>query len=182
MATVYIFFAKGFEEIEGLTVVDLLRRADIDVKMVGITAEETVTGAHGIRIITDMSAADVDLADAAALVLPGGMPGTKNLGNCEVLTELLKQAAKQELTIAAICAAPSVLGDLGLLKGKKAVCYPGFEDRLTDAEVLYEPVVTDGNIITSRGMGTAIDFGLELISRFAGAEKAKAIAEAIIYA
>lgn len=115
------------------------------------------------------------------LVLPGGMPGTKHLGACEKLTALLKKADEQKIRIGAICAAPSVLGDLGLLRGKKAVCYPGFEERLAGAEVLREQVVTDGHITTSRGMGTAIPFGLEMISCLKGEEEAERIAEAIIF-
>lgn len=181
MAVVYVIFAEGFEEIEGLTVVDLLRRAQIDVMMTALENDREVTGAHGIRVSMDTALKDVNLNQTRALILPGGMPGSKNLGESELLAELLKAADEKGITIGAICAAPSVLGDIGILSGKDAVCYPGFESRLKGAKVKYEAVAIDGNIITSRGMGTAIDFGLALITRFAGEEKAKEIAEAIIY-
>lgn len=181
MKNVYVFFAEGFEEIEALTVVDLLRRADISVKMTGIPGAGSVTGSHGICVGMDISIDEVSLEEAAMLVLPGGMPGTKHLGACEKLAALLKKADEQKIRIGAICAAPSVLGDLGLLNGKKAVCYPGFEERLEGAEVLREQVVTDGHITTSRGMGTAIPFGLEMISRLKSEEEAERIAEAIIF-
>ena len=115
------------------------------------------------------------------LVLPGGMPGTMNLAACEKLTEALKKADQEKRGIAAICAAPSMLGDLGFLKGKKAVCYPGFESRLTGAEVLAVPVVTDGHITTSRGMGTAIAFALELTKRLKDEETAKQVGRSILY-
>ena len=148
MKNVFVFFAEGFEEIEALTVVDLLRRAEIPVKMTGISGEGDVTGSHGIRVGMDTSVDEVRLENTEMLVLPGGMPGTRYLGGCEELTSLLKEADKEQIRIGAICAAPSVLGDLGLLKGRKAVCYPGFEERLTGAKVLKEEVVTDGHIFT----------------------------------
>lgn len=181
MKNVYVFFAEGFEEIEALTVVDLLRRADVSVKMTGISGEGSVTGSHGICVGMDTSIDEVSLEEAAMLVLPGGMPGTKHLGACEKLTALLKKADEQKIRIGAICAAPSVLGDLGLLRGKKAVCYPGFEERLAGAEVLREPVVTDGHITTGRGMGAAIPFGLEMISCLKSEEESGRIGEAIIF-
>ena len=175
MSRVGIFLADGFEEIEGLTVVDILRRAGIDISMISINGKKKVTGAHGIALDTDEQC-DPDKLDM--LVLPGGMPGTTNLAACEKLTEALKKADQEKRGIAAICAAPSVLGDLGFLKGKKAVCYPGFESRLTGAEVL---VVTDGHITTSRGMGTAIAFALELTKRLKDEETAKQVGRSIIY-
>ena len=165
MSRVGIFLADGFEEIEGLTVVDILRRAGIDISMISINGKKKVTGAHGIALDTDEDIVQCDLDKLDMLVLPGGMPGTMNLAACEKLTEALKKADQEKRGIAAICAAPSVLGDLGFLKGKKDVCYPGFESRLTGAEVLAVPVVTDGHITTSRGMGTAIAFALELTKR-----------------
>ena len=181
MSKVGVFFAEGFEEIEGLTVVDILRRAQVDVQMISINDSKKVMGAHGIAVETDACIADVNAEELDMLVLPGGMPGTKYLGACEMLTELLKKADKEQKGIAAICAAPSVLGDLGLLAGKKAVCYPGFEESLAGAEVLMEPVVTDGNITTSRGMGTAIAFALELTARLVGREQADQIGKSIIF-
>lgn len=176
-----IFLADGFEEIEGLTVVDILRRAQIDIRMISINSTKKVTGAHGIVLEADEVLEEADIDSLELLVLPGGMPGTMHLGACDRLKEALKKADEQKRGIAAICAAPSVLGDLGMLAGKKAVCYPGFESRLAGAEVVYEPVVTDGHITTSRGMGTAIDFALELAARLQGRESADRIGKSIIY-
>ncbi|MDO4344523.1 MAG: DJ-1/PfpI family protein [Eubacteriales bacterium] len=181
MSKVYIFLADGFEEIEGLTVVDLLRRAGADVVMVSVNGKREVCGSHKIRVGADALFEDVDYRDADLLVLPGGMPGTKHLGAHKGLTSLLQQADAAGTGICAICAAPSVLGDLGLLKGRKAACYPGFEERLTGAFVTMDSVATDGHITTSRGMGTAIDFGLELVRRLFGQEKADELAKSIIY-
>lgn len=182
MKQVCVFFAEGFEEIEALTVVDLLRRADVPVKMAGIAGKKDATGSHGIRVGMDAGIDEIALEDVEMLVLPGGMPGTKYLGACEELVSLLKRADERKIRIGAICAAPSVLGDLGLLKGKKAVCYPGFEERLTGADVLTVPAVTDGHITTSRGLGTAVPFALEIIANLKGKEEAKRIAESVIYA
>lgn len=181
MSRVGIFLADGFEEIEGLTVVDILRRAGIDISMISINGKKKVTGAHGIALDTDEDIVQCDPDKLDMLVLPGGMPGTTNLAACEKLTEALKKADQEKRGIAAICAAPSVLGDLGFLKGKKAVCYPGFESRLTGAEVLAVPVVTDGHITTSRGMGTAIVFALELTKRLKDEETAKQVGRSILY-
>lgn len=181
MANVYVFTADGFEEIEGLTVVDLMRRAGAQVQMVSISDGLAVKGSHGIEIKADTFFEDVDFGQADLLVLPGGMPGTLHLGEHQGLTKLLTETAAQGKRVAAICAAPSVLGGLGQLKGKRAVCYPGFEDKLTGAQVGTEEVVTDGNITTSRGLGTAIPFALELISLLFGQEKAEEIGASVIY-
>ena len=181
MANVYVFTADGFEEIEGLTVVDLMRRAGAQVQMVSISDGLAVKGSHGIEIKADTFFEDVDFGQADLLVLPGGMPGTLHLGEHQGLTKLLTETAAQGKRVAAICAAPSVLGGLGLLKEKRAVCYPGFEDKLTGAQVGTEEVVTDGNITTSRGHGTAIPFALELISLLFGQEKAEEIGASVIY-
>ena len=181
MANVYVFTADGFEEIEGLTVVDLMRRAGAQVKMVSISDGLAVKGSHGIEIKADTFFDDVDFSQADLLVLPGGMPGTLYLGEHEGLTGLLQDFAAKGKRVAAICAAPSVLGGLGLLKGKRAVCYPGFEDKLTGAQVEMEEVVTDGCITTSRGLGTAIPFALELISLLFGPEKAEEIKKSVKY-
>ena len=181
MANVYVFTADGFEEIEGLTVVDLMRRAGAQVQMVSISNGLAVKGSHGIEIKADTFFEDVDFGQADLLVLPVGMPGTLHLGEDQGLTKLLTETAAQGKRVAAICAAPSVLGGLGLLKGKRAVCYPGFEDKLTGAQVGTEEVVTDGNITTSRGLGTAIPFALELISLLFGQEKAEEIGASVIY-
>ena len=181
MANVYVFTADGFEEIEGLTVVDLMRRAGAKVQMVSISDGLAVKGSHGIEIKADIFFDDADYGQVDLLVLPGGMPGTLHLGEHQGLTKLLEDFNVRGKRIAAICAAPSVLGGLGLLKGKKAVCYPGFEDKLTGAAVEKKEVVTDGNITTSRGLGTAIPFALELISLLFGEEKAEEIRKSVIY-
>ena len=181
MANVYVFTADGFEEIEGLTVVDLMRRAGAQVQMVSISDGLAVKGSHGIEIKADTFFEDVDFGQADLLVLPGGMPGTLHLGEHQGLTKLLTETAAQGKRVAAICAAPSVLGGLGLLKGKRAVCYPGFEDKLTGAQVGTEEVVTDGHITTSRGLGTAIAFALELVTLLKGNEEAERLARSVVY-
>ncbi|MDO4523319.1 MAG: DJ-1/PfpI family protein [Eubacteriales bacterium] len=182
MRKVYVFLADGFEEIEGLTVVDILRRAGVEVCMVSVTGKRMIRGSHHIGIEADALFEECDFADADILVLPGGMPGTRHLGEHAGLTALLKEFHEAQRGIAAICAAPSVLGDLGLLEGKTALCYPGFEERLIGARIADGTVVTDGHITTSRGMGTAIDFALELTRRLCGAEKANELAATIMYA
>ncbi|MDF2486320.1 MAG: hypothetical protein K0R46_2488 [Herbinix sp.] len=181
MAKVYLFLAEGFEEIEGLTVVDLLRRANIDIIMVSITGDIHVTGSHQITTVADALFEELDYSDADMLVLPGGMPGTKNLQEHKGLDHLLREAAYNNKRLAAICAAPRVLGVKGLLQGKRATCYPGNEDSLLGAHVINAAVVHDGNIITSKGMGTAIDFSLSLIKVLKTADEAGRIAQAIQY-
>ena len=171
MKRIAIFFAEGYEEIEALTVVDLCRRADIQVDMVSVTDSLTVTGAHQIPVVMDKLLADVDFACYDMLVLPGGMPGTVNLEKVPVLMEQVKAFAAAGKYIAAICAAPSVFGHLGLLKGKTACCYPGFEEDLTGAAVTDKSCAVDGNIITARGMGCAIDFSIAIISELKNEEK-----------
>ncbi|MDD3172637.1 MAG: DJ-1/PfpI family protein [Herbinix sp.] len=181
MAKVYIFLANGYEEIEGLTVVDLLRRAGIEVVMVSISGDIFVTGSHNIITKADALFENVDFADADMLVLPGGMPGTNNLKAHEGLDLLLKEFFSIGKRLAAICAAPIILGSKGLLMGKNATCYPGHEGALTGAHVTNAAVVEDGNIITSKGMGTAIDFSLSLIKNIVGETEAVKIARAIQY-
>ena len=179
---VYIFLAEGFEDVEALTTVDLLRRAGVDIQTVSITDDRTVTTSHGVTLCTDLTFAEMNAQEADMLILPGGMPGTKYLGNCEPLTKLLKDFCAAGGRIAAICAAPTVFGKLGLLREKKATCYPGMEDQLNCGEWLQDSVVTDGNITTSRGVGTAIPFALELITLLVSKEKAEQIAASIVYA
>lgn len=176
-----IFLADGFEEVEALTVVDLLRRADIGVDMVSITGNMQVTGAHGIAVQADVLFEQADLANADAFILPGGMPGTRNLEAYAPLIEALKQANEAGKVVCAICAAPLVLGVNHLLKGKKASCYPGFEKDLLGANVSYDAVSKDGNIITSRGMGTAIAFAGEIITTLLDAKTTENVLESIIY-
>ena len=161
---VYIFLADGFEDIEGLTVVDLMRRAGITITTVSIKNTKQITTAHSITMLTDQTFAETDFTDADMLVLPGGQPGTTNLGAFAPLTDLLKNFYNNGGRIAAICAAPTVFAQIGLLHGKKATAYPSCMDGLGDAVRLEDNVVVDGNITTSRGLGTAIDFSLSLIS------------------
>ena len=181
MAKVYIFLAEGFEEIEALMVVDVLRRAKIEITMVSITGSELVTGAHGITTIADILFEDTDYQDADMLVLPGGMPGTVNLTKHDGLSRLLKVFHDKGKDLAAICAAPRILGTKGFLNGKCATCYPGNEESLLGARYQDTDVVTDGNIVTSRGMGTAIDFSLSLVTKLKGEEDASRLAEAMQY-
>lgn len=176
---IYMFIAEGFEEIEALCPLDLIRRAGLDIKTVGIGGEY-VTGAHGITVKTDMTDAEYPCDTADMIFLPGGMPGTLNLAASDAVIGAIKKALDDGSYIAAICAAPSILGDMGILNGKKAVCYPGFEDRLTGAEVLNEKVVLDGKILTAKGMGAALDMGLRIVEIFRGADAAVALRHAVI--
>ena len=173
--------ANGYEEVEMLTVVDLLRRAGMTCDIISVTGEKQLTSSHKVTVLADLLYEEADFDSYDALAIPGGMPGTTNLGAHAGVCEQLKKAYADGRMIAAICAAPTVFGKLGLLEGKKAICYPGMEDQLTGAEVTYEPAVRDGNIITSRGMGTAIDFGLAIIAYYEGEEAAAALAEKIVY-
>lgn len=175
MKKAFVFFATGFEETEAIGTVDVLRRGGIDAVTVSITEEKQVSGAHGISVVTDVLFADADFSEADALVLPGGMPGSTNLNIFEPLKELLLQQYRKEKLVAAICAAPIVLGGLGLLKNRKATCYPSFEPKLIGATVVDEPVVTDGHIITGKGPGLVFDFGLAIITALRG----KAVAEEV---
>lgn len=177
---VYLFMADGFEEVEGLTVVDLVRRAGIELKTVSIMGKIEVTGAHGIEVKADCLFEDMK-EPAEMLILPGGVPGTPNLKAHKGLQQLICKSAEQGIYLAAICAAPTVYGELGLLKGKKATCYPGLENGLLGAEVVYDNVAADGNFITSRGVGTAIDFSLKLVELLKNKAEADKIAKAIVY-
>lgn len=178
---VCIFMANGFEEVEALTVVDILRRANIDIKMVSINNDLKVTGAHNIQVITDCLFKDVDYEKVDMLILPGGMPGTNNLKENEELKELLLKFAKQDKYIAAICAAPIILGEIGIVKGKKVTCYPGFEKYLKDSIIENKNIVKDSNIVTAKGLGVADDFALELVNILLGEQKAFEIKKAIIH-
>ena len=178
---VMVFLADGFEEIEGLTVVDLLRRAGIEVTTVSITGTNTIHGAHGIDVQADVVVEDVEFEKQDMLVLPGGMPGTLRLGEHAGLKKVLDQFYNEEKYLAAICAAPSVFGKYGYLKGRKATSYPGFEQELVGAEYVEDAVVVSDFVITSRGMGTAIPFALQLIGQLLGEEKVSEIATSTIY-
>lgn len=181
MSKIAVFFGTGYEEIEALTVVDILRRAGETVEMVSITEERTVAGSHGIAVGMDTIISEVDFDSVDVLVLPGGMPGTKNLEACGVLMEQVDDFVKEGKTVAAICAAPSILGHRGHLQDRKACSYPSFESHLEGAEVLQTPAVVDGNIITGRGMGAAISFGLAILEKLQGKEAASNLAEAIVF-
>ena len=176
---IYMFLAEGFEEVEALCPLDLLRRAGLDVTTVGVGGG-IIRGAHGIAVEADII--DTELSDNAPdmVILPGGMPGTLNLGKSDVVLGAIRAAVAHGSYLAAICAAPSILGDLGLLTGKEAICYPGFEDRLTGATISEKRVIRDGKIITAAAMGVALDFGLELVSVLAGPEKAEELRHAVL--
>ncbi len=176
-----IFLADGFEEIEALTVVDLLRRADIDITTVSIMGRKNVTGSHKITVEADSLLEDTDFDSLDMLILPGGMPGTTNLGACKALTDKIKEFDEKDKMLCAICAAPTVFGGLGILKGKKACCFPGREGDLLGADVQTTPVTKDGHFITSRGMGTAMDFGLAIIEHYQGRDAATSMASKIVY-
>lgn len=181
MKHVCVFLADGFEEIEALTVVDVLRRAGVRVETVSVNGNEMVQGSHWISVRADVVFEETGFDRVDMLVLPGGMPGTKNLQKHQGLNKLLRTYDKEEKWIAAICAAPSILGNMGMLNGRKACCYPSFEEKLAGAQVVEEPAVADGHIITGRGMGTAIPFALKLAEVLMGAEKAEQVRESILF-
>lgn len=164
---VYVHLAEGFEEIEVMTIVDILRRAEIETKIVSI-GEKTVTGAHGVPVTADLLFEEADYSACDMIVLPGGMPGTANLQKHKGLEESILAFADVNRWIAAICAAPMILGGLGLLEGKKATIYPGMEEYLAGATAVSDPVAVDGNIITSKSPGTAMVFALELVNAIKG--------------
>lgn len=181
MSKIGIFMADGCEEIEGLTVVDIVRRAGMEIETISITDKAEVTSSHKVTFKTDTTKADADFDSYDGIVLPGGMPGTLNLGADETVDKVIREFAAAGKLVSAICAAPSVLGQAGLLEGKKATCHPGFEDKLLGATWLEEPVVVDGNIITSRGMGTAIAFALEIVKYFTDNEMVEKIKTGLVY-
>jgi len=174
-----IILAQGFEEAEAVISIDLLRRAGIQVTIAGLASAE-VSGSRGITIKADTILSNIP-ESFDALILPGGQPGTTNLSRSGEVLDIVRESAARSRLIAAICAAPSVLGKAGILKGVQACCYPGFEDALTDAKLSNDPVVCDGNIITSRGLGTAIQFGLAIVRYMVDNATAEKIAKAIIY-
>ncbi len=181
MKQVALFFANGTEECEALLVVDLLRRAGANVKIVSITNDLMVTSSHDVIIKADCFLKDVNFAEIDMLVLPGGMPGTSNLANCEELLNGIKICEKNGKKLAAICAAPSVFATLGLLQNKNATAHAAFKDKLCNAIVHDAEVVVDGNITTSYGLGGAIPFALELVRQLYDLNTAENIAKAIAY-
>ena len=176
---VFVFLAPGFEEGEAICPIDIMRRAGLDVVTVSITDDRDVEGAHGISIRSDVLLSQLPKCPPEAIVLPGGMPGTTNLQACQELQERILQADKEGAWICAICAAPMILGGLGLLEGKKATCYPGFEDKLTGATVGGR-VKVDGNVITACAMGAANEFGLAIVEALKGSAEAERIKKVIL--
>lgn len=182
MSKLAIFFGMGYEEIEALAVVDILRRADIEISMVSINDMRAVTGSHHITVKMDQLLSEVDFDEISGIVLPGGLKGTENLEACKPLMDQVDAFVKEGKLVAAICAAPSILGHLGHLQGRRACVYPGMEEHLKGAEVVTDaPAVTDGNVITGRGMGAAIPFALKLLEKLQGRAKAEEMAERIVF-
>ena len=171
---IYVFFANGFEEMEALAPVDILRRAEHQVKMVGVGGK-VITGSHGVSVTCDIEATQISLADLEMVVFPGGMPGTLNLEKSEIVQIVAEYAIEKDIPLGAICAAPSILGHAGLLKGRRATCFPGFEQELEGAEVTGAPVEVDGKLVTARGAGCAVDFSLALVELLDGKGEANAM-------
>ena len=178
---VYLFLADGFEELEAIAPVDVLRRGGVEIKTVSVTDSLTVTGSHGITITADITANEVDLESAEGVILPGGIPGTPNLKASEKVWEALEKVNAKGGLVAAICAAPSVLGAFGYLKGRRATCYPGFEGELEGAEYVKEFAVTDGNIITGCGAGGAYQFAFEVLKYFKGEAATETLKKGMLY-
>lgn len=181
MAKVYIFLADGFEEAEAMIPVDVLRRGGIDIKTVSVNGSMQVTGSHGVTMTADLVFEQTDLADATLLILPGGLPGATNLNDHEGLKDALLAHNSRGGKIAAICAAPLVLGGLGLLRGRPATCYPGFEGYMTGAEYTHELCTVADNITTGEGPAAAFPFAYALLSQLAGEDKAREVAEGMMY-
>ena len=177
---IYMFLANGFEEVEALCPLDLLRRAGLKVTTVSIGGNDTVIGSHGIAVQADMPETLYRDAKPDMLILPGGMPGAKHLDESRVVDTALRVGAANGAYLAAICAAPMVLGKRGYLNGKKAICYPGFEEHLQGATVAEKRVVRDGKIITAAGMGVALEFGLALVEALKGQQTADELRRAVL--
>ncbi len=176
---IYFFIATGFEEIEALCPVDILRRAGLEVRTVGIGGKE-ITGAHGITLTTDMTDSEYSDSSPELIFLPGGMPGTLNLLESKTVRDAVMNSYNKDLYIAAICAAPIILGELGVLKGKEAICYPSFESELTGAVISEKRIVADGKILTAAGMGVALDFALLIVELLCSKQTADDIRHAVI--
>lgn len=173
---VLVPLADGFEEIEAVTIIDVLRRAGVQVTSLYLKKNQ-VTGSHGITLAADKNIDDIRASDYDCIVLPGGMPGSSNLKEDPRVISLVKEVYQAGKVTAALCAAPMVLGHAGVLNGKRATCFPGFEDHMTGATALPDPVVKDGSIITGKGPGCALPFALELVAALAGREKADSLKE-----
>lgn len=178
---IYVFLANGFEETEALTPIDMLRRCELEVTTVGIGGQ-IIKGSHGISVIADITDNDISLDDdLQMIILPGGMPGTLNLEASEKVQKSIDYCMENDRYIAAICAAPSILGHKNILINKRATCYIGFESQLNGAFISNEKVCTDGKIITSRGAGTALEFSFEIIKHLISEEKSNILKDAIMY-
>ena len=177
MKKVFIFLADGFEEIEAIAPIDILRRAELDVVTVSISDSKTVTGAHGIKVEADQLFTETTFGENDYYVLPGGYDGMLNLSAHQGVNELLKKQHSEGKKLAAICASPSVLGKLGILEGKEAICYPGFEGKLTGAVISKKSVVEDGNVITGKGPGVAVQFALKIVESLKGRETASQVSD-----
>jgi len=180
MSKIVVQMADGFEEIEAISIIDVLRRAEIDVNVVSITGKSEVTGAHSIKIVADQTFEETNFEDFDMIVLPGGMPGALNLKNHKGLQKQILDFHKTGKSLGAICAAPIVFGHLGILKNETATCYPGFEDQLTDAKVTGNKVELSGNIVTGKGAGVAIDFALKIVEMLKGKKLADELAAKLI--
>jgi 4-methyl-5(b-hydroxyethyl)-thiazole monophosphate biosynthesis len=180
MPKVLTLLAPGFEEIEAITVIDLLRRADIDVTVAGLE-KEVITGSHAITVKTDSYHREIDPVAYDALFLPGGQPGTNNLKKDPLVLQWVNDFYSSGRLVTAICAAPTVLLDAGIVTGKRVTSYPSEKDTFTQSTYLEEPVVEDGTIITSRGVGTAIPFALRLVARLKDQATADILAERILF-
>ena len=178
---IYVFLATGFEDIEAIAPIDIMRRASLDVRTVSITGERTVLSAHGIGIVADMLLDEVDFAEAQMIVLPGGLPGATNLDACQPLTQAIKRHHEAGGPIAAICAAPLVYGHLGILAGRKATCYPGFEPELKGAVCTSAILERDGNVITGKGPAAAFELGYAIVDFFLGEGASKPLRQGMIY-
>lgn len=179
---VQIFLADGFEEVEALTVIDVLRRGDVDIKSVSITEDPVVTGAHGIKVVADYIASEIEGRETPeAVVLPGGMPGAENLKNSPKVNTIIKQTAEEGKPVAAICAAPMVLASAGLLKNRKSTIYPGMEGELMGAEYTGASVTEDGNLITGEGPAKAWAFALALLEKLKGKEIRDEVAAGLLF-
>lgn len=176
-----VFFGTGYEEIEALTVVDLLRRAGIEVDCIAVDNNATVTGSHGITVGMNKAIKDIEFDNYDVLVCPGGLPGVDNLESCTALTDGLKAFYEAGKLIAAVCAAPRIFGHLGFVEGRKACIYPGMEGELKGAEVVFDKVAHDDNVITSRGMGTSIAFGLEIVATLLDKATAEDLGRKVVY-
>ena len=181
MGTIYVFLAEGFEDIEALGTVDILRRSGLEVVTVSISDEYFVTSAHNVPIGADALFSEIDFSDAQLLVLPGGLPGSVNLKDFKPLQELLLKHNGEGKLIAAICAAPMALGNIGLLNGKRATCYPGCQDTMTGAEYTAELCTVDGNIITGEGPAAVFPFAYKLVEILVGEDTANALRQGMMF-